>query len=220
MTPPLQVWLCSLQLAVRNTPQNIFIGAVCPKLECHFTVFPLVFFVRHPFHYLDFFFFWHVEVKGKLFVVNQESDHHFILVIFGETETSKAKLQSEISVWSLCCYYTIIILRLFPAWEVGLLRRSFHHGKKCTPTCLPAECSPPWCQRGRPRQGGGPAANWKQAQGKWCMAASGCGLKKLNKIRNSLKCLWRLYLIRLPEAGDDVAFFFCFVLFFFFARQQ
>lgn len=62
---------------------------------------------------------------------------------------------------------------------------------------------PPWCQRGRPRQGGGHAANWKQAWGKWCMAASDCKKKRRNPPPNFL---WRPHLIRLPEPDGDVFF--------------
>lgn len=150
MTTALQVWVCTLQLAVRNTPQRSFKGTLFPTLTM-FSVFYPLFFVYHIFHNLDLIF-WHEEVMGKLSVVNQESDQQTFYV--GHFGGSRRKSKTR---------------------EVVSSRLSFHNGKTCTPTCLLAECSPPWCQRGRPRQGGEPAANWKQARGKWCMTASDCG---------------------------------------------
>lgn len=46
------------------------------------------------------------------------------------------------------------------------------YDETCTTTCVPAESSPPRWQRGRPRQGGGGQGNWKQIEGKWCLASS------------------------------------------------
>lgn len=41
-----------------------------------------------------------------------------------------------------------------------------------TTPCVLAEPSSPQWQRGRPRQGRGGQGNWKQIEGKWCLASS------------------------------------------------
>lgn len=52
------------------------------------------------------------------------------------------------------------------ATTLGYLYFSFPFDLTCTPTCVPAETFlPSWCQGGRPRQGGGGQANWKQTWG-------------------------------------------------------
>lgn len=116
MTTALQVWVCTLQLAVRNTPRKTFIGTVFPKLRNYLTVFPIIF--RVLFHRQFRFFFLIFFLLKRRNRKSQQStktvaNNPFMMVIFKKPQEQSCNHTNF--VWT--CYYTVIVLKLFSAWE-------------------------------------------------------------------------------------------------------
>lgn len=198
--PP--VWVCTLQLAVRSSqcrcgehPGLKLSTHRVPILLNDLTGFSIIFsalFDQSPFSHLYFFF---TNWSNRNIIKRKTMK----LYLEWRSQTSGTKLQSHKFVWNcwlLLCrkwYNTQTFLSLGEVWwrwpsclELPM-RWNMHPD-----VCAMCETAPPfWCQRGKPRQGGGGLANWKQT---WGEVMYGC--VRLQKAPQPPNSHWRPRLMR------------------------